>query len=92
VSVVFKRYDLHSPETGCAYEEVDADPCSEGYWIKAQDAYDKCAVLSAEIATLKVRLREARDVATKQTEYNRKLELQVTRMRATWIAPPGEFR
>ncbi|RQU14208.1 hypothetical protein DF152_17240 [Burkholderia cenocepacia] len=71
MSVVFKRYDLHSPETGCAYEEVDADPLSEGYWVKAQDAYDKCAVLSAEIATLKTQLRDVRANAGRYEKLRR---------------------
>jgi hypothetical protein len=52
MSSVFKRYDMQVPY----YEEVDA----EGTWVLAQDAYDKVAVLEAEIQTLKSQLKDAR--------------------------------
>jgi hypothetical protein len=55
MSSVFKRYDA----TGTRI--MVGDP--EGTWVKAQDAYDKVAVLEAEIQTLKAKLKDARKEA-----------------------------
>jgi uncharacterized small protein (DUF1192 family) len=49
MSIVFKRYDLALDDT--MHEDA------EGEFVKAQDALDRCAVLSAEIATLKAQLK-----------------------------------
>lgn len=62
MSIVFKRYDVYG-ERGHRTTEV---PDAEGEYVKAQDAYDKCAVLSAEIATLKAQLKEAE---TRHAQY-----------------------
>jgi hypothetical protein len=57
VSHVFKRYIFVMGGVGrCA----GLSPDSEGDWVDAQEAYDKVAVLEAEIATLKAQLKDAR--------------------------------
>lgn len=53
MSIVFKRYDV----SVTSLEGIEED--AEGEYVKAQDAYDKCAVLSAEITTLKAQLKDA---------------------------------
>jgi hypothetical protein len=58
VSTVFKRFDIWSDQGGYLTPEVE--PSAEGDWVKAQDAYDKVAVLEAEIATLKTQLKDAK--------------------------------
>jgi hypothetical protein len=59
MSHVFKRYDVEivNPPGYYPLDEVEAP---DGEWVKAQDAYDKVAVLEAQIATLKAQLKEAR--------------------------------
>lgn len=52
MSTVFHRYDA----TGSRIMVQEA----EGYWVLAQDAYDKVASLEAKIATLETQLKAAR--------------------------------
>jgi hypothetical protein len=58
VSTVFKRYDLYCSSDG--YYSIEEDESADGDWVKAQDAYDRVAVLEAEISTLKTQLKDAK--------------------------------
>jgi hypothetical protein len=57
MSTVLPRYDLWGVDWSATPQE---EPHAEGEWVKAQDAYDKLAVLDAQIATLKTQLKDAR--------------------------------
>lgn len=64
MSSVFKRFDVAAHTYGegnlAVYRVFDA----EGEYVFAQDAYDRVAVLEAEISTLKTMLKDARKDAT----------------------------
>jgi hypothetical protein len=53
---VYDRYDIFGRHLcGCHIEE-----CSDGEYVRAQDAIDREAVLQARIRTLEVQLKDAK--------------------------------
>lgn len=51
MSTILKRYDMDW-RYGDIVEEAEGD------WVRAQDAYDKIAVMAAEITVLKTQLKD----------------------------------
>lgn len=68
MSTVFKRFD--------AYHQ-DVHPDSQGEYVLAQDAYDKVAVLEAQIQILKDQLKTARAEAKSFVEAGAAIHGQI---------------
>jgi hypothetical protein len=75
VSTVFKRFNIWSDQGGYLTPEVE--PSAEGDWVKAQDAYDKVAVLEAQIQILKDQLKTARAEAKSFVEAGAAIHGQI---------------
>jgi hypothetical protein len=58
---VFDRFDVGSNRLDD--EDIERWPCSDGYWVKAQDAIDREAVLQAQIRTLEATLEATKRAA-----------------------------
>jgi hypothetical protein len=54
---VFDRFDVGSNRLDD--EDVERWPCSDGYWVKAEDAINRDAALQARIRTLEVQWNDA---------------------------------
>jgi hypothetical protein len=57
---VYDRFDVGADAVSNVRPEMYEVPCSDGDWVKAEDAINREAVLQAEIRTLQVQLKEAR--------------------------------
>lgn len=58
-SFVYDRFDCTNGGSQHCYGCYGMDPCSDGDYVKAEDAINREAVLQAQIRTLEVQLKDA---------------------------------
>lgn len=62
MSTVLKRFDCTNGRAQHCYGCYTMTQDAEGDYVLAQDAYDKVAVLEAQITTLKTQLKDSKEV------------------------------
>jgi hypothetical protein len=66
---VYDRFDCTNGGSQHCYGCYGMDPCSDGDYVKAEDAINREAVLQAQIRTLETQLKDARALYGSASKY-----------------------